>query len=146
MSESPLDDAIDELDRTDPTFIEEVRKRLAAVSERFFAPPESNSDTPKDGLITPPPYMTDPELRKVAVELAELALQRGVDVNLACDADGNTLLHKCALLRDSVLAREAVIWLLAHGADPSRTRADGKTPVALAVSFGRTELAKLMRV
>jgi hypothetical protein len=38
------------------------------------------SNTPErdnpDGLLTPPPCMTDPELRKIAIELAELALQR----------------------------------------------------------------------
>jgi hypothetical protein len=70
--------------------------------------------------------MTDQELRKAAIELAELALQRGIDVNLACEANGNTLLHKCVLLRDSTTAKDAVVWLLAHGADPDRQRMTAK--------------------
>jgi ankyrin repeat protein len=143
---SPLDEAIAELERTDPTFIEEVRKRLKPLIGRFVSTAEpSNSDRPTDGLLTPPCYMTDLELRKVAVDLAELALQRGVDVNFACEANGNTFLHKCVLLRDPKIAMEGVAWLLAHGADPNRKRDDGQTPISLAVSFDRAEVAKLMR-
>jgi ankyrin repeat protein len=41
--------------------------------------------------------MTEPDLRKVAIEIAELALQRGIDVNAACEEDGSTFLHLCAL-------------------------------------------------
>ena len=142
----PLDVALTELGRADPTFNEEVRKRLAPVKDRFFeATSRHGSDKPKDGLHTAPAYLSDPELRKVAIELAELALQRGIDVNLACDPNGSTFLHECVLLRDSTIAIEVVAWLLAHGADPNRQRDDGQTPHSLALSLGRTELAKLMR-
>jgi hypothetical protein len=129
MHKIPLDEAITNLGRTDPTFYEEVRKLLAPVKDRFFAPPPRDGlDKFKDGLYTPPPYLTDPELRKVAIELADLALQRGIDVNLACEPKGSTLLHEFVLLRDSAIAVEAVAWLLAHGADPNCKRDDGQTP------------------
>ena len=125
MHRIPLDEALTELGRTDPTFNEEVRNRLARIKDRFFASSGPGSDQPKDGLHTPPCYLTDPDLRKVAIELAELALQRGIDVNLACEPNGSTLLHEFVLLRDSMIAAEAVAWLLAHGADPNRQRDDG---------------------
>jgi len=94
MFETSLDEALTQLDRTDATFTREVRKRLAPVKDRFFAPPfRKASDERKDGLQTPPPYMTEPDLRKVAIGLAELALERGIDVNVACEKDGSTILH-----------------------------------------------------
>ena len=146
MYRIPLDEALSEVGRTDPTFNEEVRNRLAPVKDRFFAASSGHgSDQPKDGLHTPPRYLTDPDLRKVAIELAELALQRGIDVNLACESDGSTFLHKCVLLRDSMIATETVSWLLAHGADPNRQRDDGQTPLALALNFGRMDLVQLMQ-
>ena len=140
-----LDEALVELGRSDPTFNEEVRRRLAPVKDRFFAAPSSHAVEPKDGLRTTPPYLGDPELRQVAIELAELALQRGIDVNIACEVNGSTILHESVLLRDSTIAAEAVAWLLARGADPNRQRDDGQTPLSLALSLGRTELVELMR-
>jgi ankyrin repeat protein len=141
----PLDEALTELGRTDPTFNDEVRRRLAPVKDRFFEASPDRATEPKDGLHTAPPYLSDPELRKVAVELAEFALKCGIDVNLACEVNGSTVLHECVLLRDSTIAAEAVAWLLAHGADPNRQRDDGQTPLSLALSLGRTDLAELMR-
>jgi len=142
----PLDEALCQLGRTDPTFNEEIRRRLAPVKDRFFqAPPRQDSDERRDGLYTSPPYLSDPDLRKVAIGLAEFALQRGIDINLACSPDGSTFLHGCVLLRESDIAADAVTWLLAHGADPNRRRDDGQTPISLALSLGRKELAELMR-
>lgn len=145
MSKLSFDEALTQLG---PTFLEEVRKRLAPVKERFFALPvgrDPYQPQPKDALIAPPPYMTEPDLRKVAIELAELALERGIDVNVVCDEDGNTFLHGCVLLQDSAFAVANVEWLLGHGADPNQRRADGETPLSLAVRLGRTELAEVMR-
>jgi ankyrin repeat protein len=99
----------------------------------------------KDALYTAPLYLTDPELRKVAIELAELALDNGIDVNLACEADGGTFLHLCVLLRDPSIAIEAVTWLLMHGADPERARDDGESPLTLVIKRGRTEIVELVR-
>jgi ankyrin repeat protein len=145
MSGIPLDEALSLLGRTDPAFNEEVRRRLAPVKDRFLQTTSARaSDRPGDGLHTAPPYLSDPELRNIAVELSELALQRGIDINLACNPDGSTLLHECVLLRESTIAIEAVTWLLAHGADPNRRRDDGQTPLSLALSLDRKVLAELM--
>ena len=89
MYRIPLDEAFTELGCTDPTFNEEVRRRLGPVKDRFSrASPRHASDKPKDGLHTVPPVLSDPELRNVAVKLAELALQRGIDENLAFERNG----------------------------------------------------------
>ena len=126
--------------------MQEVRKRLAPVRDRFFQTSgHAHSDYLKDGLHTAPLYLTDPELRKVAIELAELAIENGVDVNLACEADGSTFLHLCVLLRDPSIAIEAVTWLLRHGADPERARDDGETPLSLVIKRERTEIVELIR-
>jgi catechol 2,3-dioxygenase-like lactoylglutathione lyase family enzyme len=148
---TPFDDALTALG---PRFMQEVRKRLAPVKDRFFQPP-SRSDSEhvqrldrierKDGLITTPPYLADPELRKVAIELAELAIENGIDVNIAPERDGSTFLHMCVLLHDPATAMKTVSWLLAHGADSNKVRDDGESPLSLAMKFGRTELVELMR-
>jgi ankyrin repeat protein len=134
--------------------LQEVRKRLAPVSDRFFQPP-SLSDSEhiqrgdrierKDGLITAPPYLADPDLRTVAIELAELAIENGIDVNIVCETEGRTFLHMCVLLHDPAIAGETVGWLLAHGADPNKVRDDGESPLTLAMKMGRTEIVDLMR-
>jgi ankyrin repeat protein len=146
MSKMSLDEALTELDRADPTFTPEIRKRLMPVKGRFFASPARNLlDNPKDGLYTAPPYLAEPDLRQVAIGLAEFALERGIDINSAVIEDGTTFLHFCALLRDTAIAIETVGWLLEHGADPNCKRADGETPLSLAVRFGRTFVVDLMR-
>jgi hypothetical protein len=96
-----MDDALQELGRRDPSFNEGIRNLLRPVWDRFFAPPpRSDTDQPKDGFHTAPPYMTDPELRQVAIALAEFALRHGIDVNLAWESNGTTFLHECVLLRE----------------------------------------------
>jgi ankyrin repeat protein len=145
IPKDPFDDA---LTRLGPTFLQEVRKILAPVKDRFFAlQPGRDPHEPqrKDGLITPPLYLTEPDLREVAIELAELALERGIDVNVACEEDGSTFLHGCVLLRDPAIAVYAVKWLLAHGADPNLPRNDGQTPFVLAVRLGNKAAAQEMR-
>jgi hypothetical protein len=135
-----------ELEALGPGFRQEVRKRLAPVKDRFFqAPPNAHEEFLKDGLLTPPYFLTDPELWKVAIELAELALENGIDVNVAWDADGSTILHGFALSRDPSVVIVAVTWLLAHGADPNQVRNDGESPLSLAMKLGRTEIVELMR-
>jgi hypothetical protein len=148
---TPFDDALTALG---PRFMQEVRKRLAPVKDRFFQPP-SRSDSEhiqrldrierKDGLITTPPFLADPELRKVAIELAELAIENGIGVDIAPERDGSTFLHMCVLLHDPATAMETVSWLLAHGADSNKVRDDGESPLSLAMKFGRTELVESMR-
>ena len=145
MSKLTLDDALSALGRANPSFNEEIRRRLAPVKDRFFATVSTTaSDHLKDGLHTTPAYMTDPDLRAIAVELAELAMERGIDVNLPHQADGQTLLHEFVLLRDAALAVQVVTWLLAHGADPNRPKDDGETPYHLALRYGRKEVAEVM--
>lgn len=145
MPKMTFDEALDRLTQIDATFLPEVRKRLAPVKDRFFAQPGRDISQPEVGLRTPPAYLSDPELRKVAIGLAELALDRGIDINVTSADDGSTFLHFCALLRDSATAVYAVEWLLAHGADPYQKRNDGETPLSLAVKFDRTEVADVMR-
>jgi ankyrin repeat protein len=152
METNPFDDALTELG---PGFMQEVRKRLASVKDRFFQPP-SRPDAEyvqradrikrKDGLLTTPPFLADPELRKVAIELAELALENGLDVNIAVERDGSTFLHASVLLHDPTTAMDAVSWLLAHGADSNKARDDGESPLSLAMKFERTEIVELMRL
>jgi hypothetical protein len=143
MQPTPFDEALSALG---PEFMKEVRKRLAPVWDRFFQPPSrSGSEHVQRGLITTPPYLADPELRKIATELAELGIENGIDVNVPHDREGNTFLHGCALLDDAAIARETVSWLLAHGADPNRVRDDGESPLSLAMKSGRTEIVELMR-
>jgi ankyrin repeat protein len=143
MRRVTLDDALMALGSR---FMQEVRNRLAPVRDRFFqAPAHAHSDYLKDGLYTAPPYLADPELRKVAIELAELAIENGIDVNVACEADGTTFLHYCVLLRESSIAIETVTWLLGHGADPERARDDGESPLSLAKKKERAEIVELMR-
>jgi len=151
MQATPLDEALEALG---PGFLQEVRKRLAPVWDRFFQPP-SRSDSEhvqrhdrierKDGLITTPPYLADPDLRTVAIELAELAIKNGIDVNIVCETEGRTFLHMCVLLHDLATAKETVRWLLPHGADPNKVRDDGESPLTLAMKMGRTEIVELMR-
>jgi ankyrin repeat protein len=71
-------------------------------------------------------------------------LARGIDVNAAWE-DGRTLLHKFALLRQPAIAIETVTWLLEHGADPNQAKDDDETPLGLAVRYGRTEVAEVLR-
>jgi ankyrin repeat protein len=69
-------------------------------------------------------------------------LERGADPNVPSYASRETPLHRVAALgRATPLAK----LLLEHGADPSRTRADGRTPHDLAVRSGHAEVAELLR-
>lgn len=151
MRATPLDDALTALG---PGFLQKVRERLAPVKDRFFQPP-SRSDSEhvqrgdrierKDGFVTTPPYLAEPDLRNVAIELAELAIENGIDINIACETDGSTFQHMCVLLHDSSAAMETVAWLLAHGADPNKIRDDGESSLTLAMKMGRTEIVELIR-
>ena len=146
MSKLTLDEALSALGQADSSFNEEIRRRLAPVKDRFFKTASSAaSDHLKDGLHATPAYLTEPDLRAIAVELAEFVIERGIDVNLPYEADGRTLLHEFVLLREVALAVEVVTWLLAHGADPNRSKDDGETPYRLALRYGRTEVADVMR-
>src|SRR5262249_35274045 len=99
----------------------------------------------KDVLITTPPYLAEPDLRNVAIDLAELAIENGIGVDIVCEPDGSTFLHMCVLLHNHAVALETVTWLLAHGADPNKVRDDGESPITLAMKMGRTEIVELLR-
>lgn len=151
MKTTPFDEALAALG---PSFMQEVRKRLLPVWDRFFQPAlRADSEhvqrldrfERKDGLLTTPPFLAEPDLRKAAIELAELGIENGIDVNIVIEADGSTFLHRCVLLHDPVAARESVSWLLAHGADPNKLRDNGESPIALAMKMGRTEIVELIR-
>jgi ankyrin repeat protein len=139
-----MDGALTRANRINPKFNEEIRRRLAPVKERFFST-SSELDRTKD----PPSlalFLIDPDLKKVAIELVEFALENGISLNLSNDRDGSTLLHNFVRLKDyPEVSAEAVEWLLAHGADPNIPREDGQTPFVLAVRLGNTAAADVMR-
>jgi ankyrin repeat protein len=144
MPTTPLDDALIEISRADPMFMDEIRKRLAPVKDRFF---EKSSDADKTREPSALPlFLTEPDLKQVAIEMAKFAIERGINVNLAVAHDGSTMLHEFARLKDyPAIAAEAVEWLLLHGADPNLPRDDGQTPFLLAVRTGCTAAAEVMR-
>jgi ankyrin repeat protein len=136
--------ALSEINRQDPRFNAEIRMRLAPVRDRFFSLP-AQKDVSKDPPALPL-YLTEPDLKKIAIGLAEFALQHSVNPNLPIENEGNTMLHGFARLKDYPdVAVEAVAWLLAHGADPNIPRDDGQTPFVLAVRLGNTSVADVMR-
>lgn len=78
------------------------------------------------------------------------AVLRGVEWLLTHGADPNrpsldvaeTPLHRVAT---GTLNASAADLLLAHGADPNCARADGKTPYALAIRSGTSDVAEILR-
>ena len=102
MSQITIYESLSAVGRADPGFREElrwrligfeeeIRRRVAPVKGEFFAACASAaSDHLKDGLHTAPIWMTDPDLRKLAIDLAEFALALGIDVNAAWEEDGRT--------------------------------------------------------
>jgi len=140
----PLFHALSEINRMDPRFNAEIRRRLEPVKDRFFSR-SALEDVSKDPPALPR-YLTEPDLRRVAIELAKFALEHGADPNLAVEKEGSTLLHEYTRLRDyPEVSAEAVEWLLAHGADPNVPRDDGQTPFVMAVRSGNNAAAEVMR-
>jgi ankyrin repeat protein len=136
--------ALSNANRADPRFNAEIRTRLAPVKDRFVSV-SATKDMSKDPPALPL-YLTDPDLKKVAIGLAEFALEHGVSPNLAVEREGNSLLHIFARLKDyPEVSAEAVEWLLLHGADPNIPRDDGQTAFVLAVRDGNTAAADVMR-
>jgi hypothetical protein len=132
----PLDEALTALG---PSFTQELRNIIAPVRDLFFQmKADPDPDHVKDGLHTAPPYLTDPQLREVATALAELALTRGIDANLAVEPDGTTFLHAFVCYGDGNLASCARRRSqLQKGRWP--------TPLSLAVKFDRAEIVDLFR-
>jgi ankyrin repeat protein len=140
----PIDDALTRANRADPQFNEEIRRRLAPVKERFFSTSPDLDRTKEPPSL--PLFLTEPDLKRVAIGLVEFVMEHGIDLNLAIESDGSTLLHRFAGLKDyPAVAKEDVAWLLAHGADPNIPRADGQTPFVLAVRIGNHAAAEVMR-
>jgi ankyrin repeat protein len=74
------------------------------------------------------------------VELAELLVARGADVNAGGDGV-NTALHAAAGFDQPAM----VAWLLARGARPDARGYQDKTPLAMAESLGHAEVVALLR-
>jgi ankyrin repeat protein len=137
--------ALSKINRADPGFNAEIRTRLAPVKDRFFSV-SAAKDNSKDPPALPL-YLIEPDLKKVAIGLAEFALEHGVSPNLAVGDEGDTLLHGYVRFKDyPEVAVEGIEWLLAHGADPNIPRDDGQTPFTLAVRLGNSAAAEVMRV
>jgi ankyrin repeat protein len=142
--QSPLDDALTSTGRADPAFNEEIRRRLAPVKDRFFSSSPDLDKTKEPPSL--PLYLTETDLKEVAKGLVEFAQEHGININLAFERDGSTLLHIFARLKDYPdVSTEAVTWLIAHGADPDIPREDGQTPLVLAVRIGNNAAADVMR-
>jgi ankyrin repeat protein len=69
-----------------------------------------------------------------------LFLQHGLDPNLIMPKTGEALLHGWS--RNGHIGM--LETLLAHGADPNLPRADGRTPLALAIMAGNTVAAEIL--
>lgn len=139
-----MDEALTRAHRINPKFTEEIRRRLAPVKERFFSTSSQLDRTKEPPSL--PLYLIEPNLKRVAIELVEFALEHGISLNLGAERDGSTLLHNFVRLKDyPEVSAETVAWLLAHGADPNIPRDDGQTPFVLAVRLGNTAAAEVMR-
>lgn len=122
---------------TEPIGIhDEARSRLAPVRGFSEASSRATSGSTNDGPRDAPPYPGGPELRHVAMKPGALVVQRGIDVKLAREAKGGMLLHECVLRRDSAQTRQ-LTQKSSQGLSP--------TPLSLALSFGRRELAEQLR-
>jgi uncharacterized protein len=75
---------------------------------------------------------------------ARLLVQAGADPNNYVNDAGEpgAVLHEAVRTGNSA---ELVELLLAHGARPDEIGPDGRSPYAVAVSLGRTDLADLLR-
>jgi ankyrin repeat protein len=136
--------ALSKINQAAPRFNAEIRMRLAPVKDRFF------SRSAQEDVSKYPPalplFLTDPDLKKIAIGLAEFALEHGVSPNLAFGDEGNTMLHEYARWKDyPAVSADAVEWLLAHGADPNIPRDDGQTSFVVAVRSGNAAAADVMR-
>src|SRR5206468_8066351 len=69
-------------------------------------------------------------------------LEHGADPNVPSYAGRETPLHRIAEFGHGVDLAEL---MLAHGADPARPRADGRTPYELAMRVGNVAIANLLR-
>jgi hypothetical protein len=98
----------------------ELEARLAAAAKRLGAAPQPIPFRPKD----PGQYLHAAAEQGLRNEVQE-ALAAGVEPDSFGDARGRTALHRAACGGDPEIVR----LLLAHGADPNRTTAEGATPL-----------------
>src|SRR5262249_25818502 len=101
-----LDEAMCRPDLAD--LMEEVRKRLAPFKDRLYSRhhvPHTDqvNETSVGGM-----FLTDVDFRNTMLELAEMYVKRGVHPNLTSNAEGATLLHEFAVLKNYPLAADAV--------------------------------------
>ena len=74
-------------------------------------------------------------------EIAELLIDKGADVNAKSTAGGSTPLHNAAHRG----RKEIIELLIANGADVNAKNGNSQTPLDMAVRWGKTETADLLR-
>src|SRR5262245_57193914 len=87
-------------------------------------------------------YHSDHPLARSAAAGMEWLLEHGADPNVPSTGQRETPLHRIAEFGHGV---EVAHLLLAHGADPRLTRADGRTPYEMAMRSGNIAVAELLR-
>lgn len=83
-----------------------------------------------------PLYMATINPRGKNLEIAEMLIVGGADLNMIVTENGRTLLHAAALQSDTLLT---LVFLLSKGADPNVYDNEGQTPLTLAVLNNKLE-------
>lgn len=144
---NPLRHALHNL-QSEPGYREELARRMAPFIRKRFP----DAPLPQAGPFSFMAKMSIKEFMELegdqgtardgGVILWKLALERGLDPNLPSGPNGETTLHRLAMVKGDT--REVAELFLAHGADPNVAAADGRTPYSIAVRSGNQTVADLL--
>jgi ankyrin repeat protein len=114
-------------------------ERLSARGADFSSRQQPYGNTPLFFLVG---HVDDEGGRAAWFQGFSWLLEHGADPNVASCQSEETPLHGVAAGAPKLATARL---LVAHGADVNRPRADGRTPLELAIRHGNTELADLLR-